>query len=115
MENYAKYRFYCNIWFSRYLPLNYYDSTTYGTQEVTLTFHEEILTPLHFTKVLSVVVVLLLILPIMNLKLIHYLMQNLLDKDIDCGPFSVSNNNISLSKNDYYATFVGVFYFNKWM
>ena len=29
----------------------------------------------------------------------------ILDKDIDCGPFSVSNNNISLSKNDYYATF----------
>ena len=28
-----------------------------------------------------------------------------MDKDIDCGPFSVSNNNISLSKNDYYATF----------
>ena len=42
----------------------------------------------------------------MNLKLIplpHA--EFILDKDIDCGPFSVSNNNISLSKNDYYATF----------
>ena len=67
---------------------------------------KEILILLHYIKVLSVVGELLLTQPDYEFKidsLPHA--EFTLDKDIDCGPFSVSNNNISLSKNDYYATF----------
>ena len=88
------------------LPLDYYDSTTYGTPEITLTFHERNTYKIALYKsarcgggISS------------DSTEYEFKIDSLphadfiMDKDIDCGPFSVSNNNISLSKNDYYATF----------
>ena len=88
------------------LPLDYYDSTTYGTQEVTLTFHEKNTYSIALYKSAQCGGGISSDSTDYEFKidtLPHA--EFILDKDIDCGPFSVSNNNISLSKNDYNATF----------
>ena len=87
-------------------PPNYYDSTTYGTQEVTLTFHERNTYSIALYKSAQCGGGISIDSTNYEFKidsLPHA--EFILDKDIDCGPFSVSNDNISLSKNDYYATF----------
>jgi len=88
------------------LPLDYYDSTTYGTQEITLTFHERNTYSIALYKSAQCGGGIAIDSTAYEFKidsLPHA--KFILDKDIDCGPFSVSNNNISLSKNDYYSTF----------
>jgi len=88
------------------LPLDYYDSTTYGTQEVTLTFHEKNTYSIALYKSAQCGGGISSDSTDYEFKidtLPHA--EFILDKDIDCGPFSVSNNNISLSKNDYNAIF----------
>ena len=87
-------------------PPDYYDSTTYGTQEITLTFHERNTYSIALYKSAQCGGGIAIDSTDYEFKidsLPHA--EFILDKDIDCGPFSVSNNNISLSKNDYYATF----------
>ena len=88
------------------LPLDYYDSTTYGTPEITLTFHEKNTYSIALYKSAQCGGGISSDSTDYEFKidtLPHA--EFILDKDIDCGPFSVSNNNISLSKNDYNATF----------
>jgi hypothetical protein len=88
------------------IPLDYYDSTTYGTPEITLTFHERNTYKIALYKSARCGGGISSDSTEYEFKidsLPHA--EFIMDKDIDCGPFSVSNNNISLSKNDYYATF----------
>ena len=95
-------------------PPNYYDSTTYGTQEVTLTFHERNTYSIALYKSAQCGGGIAIDSTNYEFKidsLPHA--EFILDKDIDCGPFSVSNDNISLYKNDFYASFD--WSFNKWM
>ncbi|MDA8670201.1 PKD domain-containing protein [Flavobacteriales bacterium] len=88
------------------LPLDYYDSTTYGTPEITLTFYEKNTYSIALYKSAQCGGGISSDSTDYEFKidtLPHA--EFILDKDIDCGPFSVFNNNISLSKNDYNATF----------
>ena len=88
------------------LPLDYYDSTTYGTPEITLTFHERNTYKIALYKSARCGGGISSDSTEYEFKIDSLPYADfIMDKDIDCGPFSVSNNNISLSKNDYYATF----------
>ena len=89
-------------------PPNYYDSTTYGTQEVPLLFMKEILILLHYIKALSVGGI-AIDSTNYEFKIDSTSCRIHIDKDIDCGPFLVSNDNISLSKNDFIQHSIGVF------
>lgn len=88
------------------LPLDYYDSTTYGTPEITLTFHERNTYKIALYKSARCGGGISSDSTEYEFKIDSLpSAEFIMDKDIDCGPFSVFNNNISLSKNDYYATF----------